>query len=215
MSETDDARSRRRGGPLSPSRSSKQAKAEAAERRARKAKAEAASTTTVLVDAPATGGRWMSILVLITTVVFAAWALLSIVVPALRPSYAIYCSVLFAAGSVAFLLAIVLAGSRALAGTAVRASGLFLGAFAPAWDRAVFRWSLATISVLGLGVALVVSASSDPGPFVLNLPLTAFGILAPIWPPAIAGLHGARYCAWPKRVARKRPASGGGTERRR
>lgn len=210
MSDAPDPQPKRRGGPLSPSRSSKAAKAEAAERRARKAAVEAATTTTVLVDPPARGGRWLTWCTLVTTVVFAVWGLATVVAPALRPAYAIYCSVLFAVGMAAFLLAIVLSGSRALAGTGVRASGLFLGAFAPPWDRSVFRWCFAVTSVLGLGVAVVVAGSDDPGPFVLNLPMTAFGILVPIWPPAVAGLHGARYCPWPRRVARTDTKRNGG-----
>lgn len=208
--QPSDPQPKRRGGPLSPSRSSKAAKAEAAQRRARKAAVEAATTKTVLVDPPARGGRWLTWCTLVTTAVFVLWALATVAAPSLRPAYAIYCSVLFAVGMAAFLLAIVLSGSRALQGTGVRASGLFLGAFAPEWDRRVFRWSFAVTCVVGLGVAIVVAGSDDPGPFVLNLPMTAFGILVPIWPPAVAGLHGARYCPWPRRVARTDGKGGGG-----
>jgi hypothetical protein len=155
-----------------------------------------------MVEPPGRNGRWLTWCTLVATVVFVGWALVTVVSPSSRPSYAIYCSVLFTVGMFVFLLAILLSGSRALQGTGVRASGLFLGAFAPAWDRRVYRWCFAATSVVGLGVAVVVAGSADPGPFVLNLPMTAFGILVPIWPPAVAGLHGARYCPWPRRVAR-------------
>lgn len=149
--------------------------------------------------APAAGGSWLAWLVLAGTLAFTVVTVGGIVMREMRGLAAAVDSVLFGLGVVGFVAAIVLSGARALEGVGVRASGLFLAGFAERREQLVFRASFAWTIVLGLGAALLVSGSSDPGPYVLTIPAMAYGILVPIFPPAMAGIHGARYCPWPMR----------------
>lgn len=148
---------------------------------------------------PATGGSWLAWLVVAGTAAFTVVTVAGIVVREMRSLAAAVDSALFCLGVVGFVVAIVLSGARALEGVGVRASGLFFAGFAERHDQLVFRSSFAWTIVLGLGSALLVAGSSDPGPFVLTIPAMAYGILVPIFPPAMAGIHGARYCPWPMR----------------
>lgn len=148
---------------------------------------------------PAAGGAWLAWATLAGTVTFTVLTSLGIVVRGIRSVVALVDMALFLVGIAAFLVAIVLSGSRALRGVGVRASGLYLAGFAPRDLQLVFRICFAWTIVLGLGAALVVSGSTDPGPYILNIPTMAYGILVPIFPPALAGVHGARYCPWPTR----------------
>lgn len=52
-----------------------------------------------------------------------------------------------------------------------------------------------------LTASLIVGTGPDAGPYVLDIPAMAYGILVPIFPPAIAGIHGALFCGWPRRAA--------------
>lgn len=147
---------------------------------------------------PATGGGWLCHLTVVSTAVFCAGACAALYVPSLRSAYVWLCLVLFALGTVGFLVAIMAAGARALReGVGVRTSGLFLAAFAPPALRLRFRIAMAATIVVSVVAAL---ASSDPSPLVIDIPAMAYGILVPIMPFAFAGLHGARYCPWPART---------------
>lgn len=154
---------------------------------------------------PASGGGWLASSVAWATGAFCLLTLLGLVATPVRYVLWVYDLALFLVGIAGFVVGIVLAGARALSGVSVRASGLFLAGFAPPREQRLFRWSLAATIVVGLGGAIVTSVTKDVEPLVYIFPATAFGILVPIFPPALAGVHGARYCAWPL----QRPSGGG------
>lgn len=166
--------------------------------RAGRSRAEAASEGKVdMVAPPAEGGDVFCHLTVAMTAVFCVAAFVALWVPSLRSAYVWLCLLWFAIGTAAFVLAIVLAGSRALRDdVGVRSAGLFLAAFAPHRLRLRFRAAMVATVIVSVVTAL---ASSNPSPLVIDIPAMAYGILVPILPFALAGVHGARYCAWPVR----------------
>ena len=161
-------------------------------------RAKAASThDTATVAPPAEGGDIVCYVTVAMTAAFCVAAAVALWVPSLRGAYVWLCLAWFAVGTVAFVLAIVLAGARALHDdVGVRSAGLFLAAFAPPRLRLKFRAAMVVSVVVSVVTAL---ASSNPSPLVIDIPAMAYGILVPILPFALAGLHGARYCPWPVR----------------
>lgn len=150
---------------------------------------------------PATGGSYLCHLTVVLSAAFCVSAVGALFVTSVRSAFVWLCLVLFAAGTLAFLAAIVASGVRALReGIGVRSSGLFLAAFAPAALRVRFRASMVATVVVAAIAAL---ASSDPSPLVIDIPAMAYGILVPIMPFAFAGLHGSLYCPWPSRTPPK------------
>lgn len=157
-----------------------------------------ADATDIVFEPPqARGGAWVVWSAACGTALFAVVTLLAVPMPSVRGLLVWVDTILFLVGTVGFLVAIAVAGRRALGGVGVRATGLFLAGFARPRDQLVFRTCLGSTVVLGLGVALVVGTGPGAGPYVLDIPATAYGILVPIFPPAMAGIHGARYCSWP------------------
>ena len=149
------------------------------------------------LPSPAQGGAWLVWLCAAGTSVFVVLSLAALAAKSIRPVLVSVDAALFLAGGAAFVAAIVLLGARALrSGVGVRATGLFLGGFAGRRDRAVFQWCFGLACVVGLGAAL---ANRDPEPLVVGVPAMAFGVLVPVFAPGLAGVHSARYCAWPMR----------------
>lgn len=159
----------------------------------------------VHVPAPAEGGKWLVWFTAAATTIFGVNGLVSIPIVGARSAYVWVSGSMFVLGIAGFAIAVFVAGARALDGVGVRATSLFLAGFASPRDRTIFRVAFAATIVLGLGVALAVGTGPDAEPFVLDIPATAYGILVPIFPPAFAGVHGARYCAWPARKPRGAP----------
>lgn len=150
-----------------------------------------------LIAPPAEGGDFLCHVTVAMTAVFCIAAFTALWVPSLRGAYVWLCLVWFAVGTAGFVAAIVLAGARALHDdVGVRSSGLFLAGFAPPHLRVRFRAAMAVTVVVAVVTAL---ASSNPSPLVVDIPAMAYGILVPILPFALAGVHGARYCPWPVR----------------
>ncbi len=143
------------------------------------------------------GGNWLVWLCLFGTSVFAVATIAGSIWRDWR-GIVVWCDgILLVIGLVGFGIAIPASSSRALAGVGVRATGLFFAGFADNKERLVFRGCFAVTVVIGLGAALLNQASSQPGPYVLMVPAMAYGILAVMFPPALAGLHGTLYCSWP------------------
>lgn len=150
-----------------------------------------------MLAAPAEGGDWLCHVTVAMTAIFCLASFTALWVPTLRSGYVWLCLVCFAVGTVGFVVAIMLAGARALHDEAgVRSAGLFLAGFAPQRLRARFRAAMVVTVVVAVVTAL---ASSNPSPLVIDIPAMAYGILVPIVPFALAGIHGARYCPWPVR----------------
>lgn len=150
-----------------------------------------------MVAAPGAGGDVVCHVTVVMTAIFVVAAFAALWLPSLRSAYVWLCLLWFAVGTVAFVIAIVLAGARAMRDdVGVRSAGLFLAAFAPPRLRLRFRAAMVVTVVVSVVTAL---ASSDPSPLVIDIPAMAYGILVPIFPFALAGLHGARYCPWPVR----------------
>ncbi len=148
--------------------------------------------------APAEGGDGLVRFCAVVTTLFVVCSVVAVPLAGFRSVLVWIDVAIFLAGCLGFLIGIGIAGNRALEGVSVRASGLFLGAFAEPRDRLVFLVSFVAAIIVGFGVALLVGTGPDSGPYVLDIPATAYGILVPVFPPACAGIHGARYCAWPK-----------------
>lgn len=150
-----------------------------------------------MVAAPAAGGDLICHVTVAMTAIYCVAAFVALWVPSLRGAYVWLCLVWFAVGTVAFVVAIILAGARALRDdVGVRSVGLFLAGFAPPRLRVRFRVAMVAVVVVSVVTAL---ASSNPSPLVIDIPAMAYGILVPILPFALAGVHGARYCPWPVR----------------
>jgi len=159
-----------------------------------KARAVSAARDGETQPAPAIGGAWLAKIAFAGSCIFGFLSVLAIFLPAVRPAL-IWCDLLlFVLGSTAFLLSFWIAGRRALQGVGVHATGLYLAVFAAKRERRMFQWSFAGMVVLSLGVAIL---GSDPDPLLVGFPWSAWGILVSVFPLACAGLHGARYCAWP------------------
>lgn len=126
----------------------------------------------------------------IGTAGFGAPAVIAVGMEGLRPVAAAVDLVLFAAGTVAFLMAYARAVGRSRT-DAIGIGGLFFlaGDVAPPWARRHLLGSLAAQTVLSLATAI--AAPYTP---------VAFGVLVPMFGLGLAGLWGARHGSFAPRA---------------
>lgn len=137
----------------------------------------------------------------IGTGVFAASACTATVLAAARPANAAVAMTLFAAGTVAFVLAYATAVSRSRDELIGMGGLFFLAGSAPAAVRRHLLGSFAIEVVVAITTASVGIATSSAE---ATNPL-AFGVLAPMYGLGLAGLWGARHGAFPPRGGRPGP----------